>query len=75
MSKITINAQVKLDEADYEKILDFAEKNEGAEKWLHLDKQLEEMITFNLKSLVMQIVEIDAKVKLTVPEKGKIITL
>ena len=73
MSKVTIRATVSMDEADYDKILAFAETNENAKQWLDMSKQIEEMLEFNLKSLVAQITEIEAQVGLEIPEKPKIV--
>ena len=73
MSKVTIRATVLFDEADYDKILAFAETNENAKQWLDMSKQIEEMLEFNLKSLVAQITKIEAQVGLEIPEKPKIV--
>ena len=73
MSKVTIRATVSMDEADYDKILAFAESNENAKQWKDMSKQIEDMLEFNLKSLVAQITEINAQVGLEIPEKPKIV--
>ena len=73
MSKVTFRATVKIDTDDYDKILNFAESNPQAAAWKDLSKQIEDMLEFNLKSLVAQITEINAQVGLEIPEKPRIV--
>lgn len=63
MAKITIRAKVKIDQADYDKIMEFSQRdNSEANMALRdLGKLIETQITFNLEGIIGQIAAIEAR--------------
>ena len=69
MSKVTISARVKIDEEDYNRILEFADKGEGNAELKDLGKLMENIIQFNLKGILGQIAQAEAQEKAKVEPK------
>lgn len=63
MSKVTIKAKVKIDQADYDKIMEFSQRDdsEGNIALRDLNKLLKDNIDFNIKSILAQIAAIETQ--------------
>ncbi len=63
MAKVTIRAKVTIDQADYDKIMKFAKRDdsEGNIALRDLGKLIEDQITFNLEGIIGQIAAIEAR--------------
>lgn len=61
MSKVTIRGKAKIEQADYDKIVAFAEKSGNNPELKDLDKLLEKIIVFNIEQILGQIAAAEAQ--------------
>ena len=55
MSKVTIKAKVKIEQADYDKIVAFANRDDTNPELKDLSKLMEKVLTFNFTQILAQI--------------------
>jgi len=63
MAKVKIKCEVKIEEEDYQKITEFANKDDSNLDLRDLDKLLASIIEFNIKGILGQIAMHEAKAK------------
>jgi len=63
MAKVTLRAEVKLDEDDYNKILDFADRNDKNPELQDISKLMENVLEFNITNILAQIAAAEAAEK------------
>ena len=60
MAKVTLRAEVKLDEDDYNKILDFANKDDKNPELKDIGKLMQKVLEFNFNNIMQQIAAAEA---------------
>lgn len=63
MAKVTLRAEVKLDEDDYNKIIAFADKNDKNPELKNISKLMENVLEFNFNNILAQIAAAEAAEK------------